>query len=354
MKRLLITGGAGFVGSSLAILFKQAYPDMEVIAFDNLKRRGSELSLVRLRENGVCFVHGDVRSKDDLFYLPKIDIIIDCAAEPSVLAGNDGNPEPVIGTNLFGTINSLELARRDNALFLFLSTSRVYPVEFINSLNITEKTTRFELSDNQTIPGAGHMGISEDFPVTGIRSLYGATKLASELIIQEYMDTYSLHGVINRCGIIAGPWQMGKIDQGVMVYWAASHIFGKKLRYFGYGGSGKQVRDILHIRDLFALLTLQINSITLCDKNIFTVGGGYSNSISLWELSALCRHISGCSVPIESLPEERQNDIKIYISDTSKVTAMLGWKPTLSPEAVLAEIIAWIVAHKTVLEPILA
>jgi CDP-paratose 2-epimerase len=353
MKRLLITGGAGFVGSNLAILFKQTYADMEVVAFDNLKRRGSELSLPRFIDNGVVFVHGDVCNKDDLFNLPKIDILIDCAAEPSVLAGTDGNPEPVIATNLLGTMNCLELARRDDALFLFLSTSRVYPVGLLNSLSVTEQDTRFELCSKQTLPGVSHAGISEDFPITGVRSLYGATKLASELIIQEYMDSYSLHGVINRCGVIAGPWQMGRIDQGIMVFWAASHIFGKKLRYFGYNGTGKQVRDILHVRDLFALLTAQITSIDICDKNIFTVGGGYTNSISLMELTSLCRHISGCTVAIESLPEARQNDVKIYISDTSKVTAMLNWEPKHTPEAILSEIIAWIYAHKEALKPIL-
>ena len=103
-KSILITGEAGFIGSNLALLFRGSAPDVKVTALDNLKRRGSELNLKRLQAEGVQFVHGDVRCPEDLSDL-RFDLLIDCAAEPSVHAGLSGSPRQVIETNLVGTIN---------------------------------------------------------------------------------------------------------------------------------------------------------------------------------------------------------------------------------------------------------
>jgi CDP-paratose 2-epimerase len=164
-----VTGGAGFVGSNLALRFKQSRPDHDVVAFDNLRRRGSELSLARLRQGGVRFVHGDVRVREDLFGIGDVGLLIDCAAEPSVLAGMDGSPDYVVQTNLGGTIHCLELARRCGAAVVFLSTSRVYPIEPINALRYQEQPTRFSLAAQQTTPGASAHGLSEQFPLEGAR-----------------------------------------------------------------------------------------------------------------------------------------------------------------------------------------
>src|SRR5260221_12732920 len=125
--RALVTGGAGFVGANLAIALAQRHPGAEVVAMDNLSRRGSELNLPRLREAGVRFVHGDVRSKDDLLALDPITKLVECSAEPSVMAGVTSSPDYLIQTNLLGAYHCLELARRDGAQVVFLSTSRVYP-----------------------------------------------------------------------------------------------------------------------------------------------------------------------------------------------------------------------------------
>src|SRR3989338_5035055 len=130
MDNVLVTGGAGFIGSHLAIAVKKKWKKARVIALDNLIRRGSEFNVPRLKENGVHFIKGDVRSKKDLdFKATRISLIIECSAEPSVLAGFNESPQYVIDTNLTGAVNCLELARRDRADFLFLSTSRVYPIE---------------------------------------------------------------------------------------------------------------------------------------------------------------------------------------------------------------------------------
>ena len=119
MKKILITGGAGFVGSNLAILLKQEFLDIDVIAVDNLKRRGSELNLKRLNYHGVNFIHGDIRNKEDLESINSFDLLIDCSAEPSVTAGYGESPEYLLNTNLIGTINCLEVVRKCNAAFCF-------------------------------------------------------------------------------------------------------------------------------------------------------------------------------------------------------------------------------------------
>jgi len=354
MRTYLITGGAGFVGSNLAVRLKQHHSQVRVIAFDNLKRRGAELNLFRLEAHGVEFVHGDVRSKADLELGTRIDCLIECAAEPSVLAGYNSSPAYVIGTNLIGAINCLEVARQHNADFIFLSTSRVYPFATINALRCVETETRYELSQEQSVPGVSPAGLSEAFPLAGTRSLYGATKLASELIIHEYLTMYGLRGVINRCGVIAGPWQMGKVDQGFVTFWVARHVFGGELNYLGFGGTGKQVRDILHVDDLYGLLELQLAQLDTVNGQTFNVGGGRGISISLCELTELCAQVTGMRVNIGRVAETRPADVRLYLSDYRKVRKQTGWEPQITPPMVAEEITAWICDNRQTLAPILA
>lgn len=353
MKKILVTGGAGFVGSSICYWLKENF-ESEVVAFDNLKRRGSELSLARLKANGIGFVHGDVRFLSDLDECGKIDLLIDCSAEPSVLAGVDGSPRYVIDTNLTGTINCLELARKHDAGVVFLSTSRIYPMAPLSSLTYSEGETRFNLSDQQALLGASARGIAENFPLEGARSIYGATKLSSELIFHEYIDSYGLPGVINRCGVLTGPWQMGKVDQGVIVLWIAKHFYNKPLSYVGFGGTGKQVRDILHVRDLCSLLASQLKDLSSLRGEIFNIGGGLECSVSLAELTQHSREATGNKVQISSVPENRPNDIPIYLTDYGKAFNRFGWKPETTVPTIVGEIADWIGENKQALEPILS
>lgn len=352
-KKILITGGAGFVGSNIAIKLKEHYPNVTVIVLDNLKRRGSELNLTRLKQSGIKFVHGDVRNKEDLASLD-FDLMIECSAEPSVLAGVNESPEYVINTNLVGAINCLEAVRQQKAHIIFLSSSRVYPMQEINSLQFAEEKTRFNLAKTQTISGSSERGISEDFPLGKTRSIYGATKLAAELLIQEYIQSYHIKGVINRCGVITGPWQMGKIDQGVIALWLARHIWkNKPLSYIGFGGSGKQVRDFIHIDDLFSALQFQLNDLDKFSSEVYNIGGGVGNSLSLLEMTQLCQNISGNKIKINSKKTDRPNDLRIYISDSTKFQKLTRWSCKKNAEQTFTDIYNWIVDNKKMLEPIL-
>jgi CDP-paratose 2-epimerase len=339
--RVLVTGGAGFVGGNVAVALAERHPDWELVAFDNLRRRGSELNLTRLGAAGVEFVHGDVRELADLEAVQGIAAVVECSAEPSVLAGLDKGLDYLVRTNLIGAYNCLELARRQNAYLVFLSTSRVYPVASLAGLELDETDTRFELVDGQRLPGASPAGISEEFPLEGARTPYGATKLAAELLIAEYAESFSLRAVIDRCGVIAGPWQMAKVDQGIFTYWLLAHYFGRPLEYLGFGGTGKQVRDVLHVDDLVDLLDDQLARPDHWHGVTANVGGGRSCSLSLHETTALCQELTGKHVNVRNAVTERPGDVPIYVSDCRRLFAHTDWRPRRDARAILADILAW-------------
>ncbi len=354
MKRVLITGGAGFVGANLAISLKQDHPSWTIISFDNLHRRGSELNVPRLRENGIQFVHGDVRIREDIEGVGAFDLLIECSAEPSVLAGYEASPSYQVQTNLVGTLHLMEVCRKQEAEILFLSTSRVYPMQMINGLTYIEEKTRLDLDPNQDLPGISQFGFSEDVPLTGVRSFYGATKLCSEFIIQEYMAAYGIRGVILRCGVLTGPWQMGKVDQGFVVLWLARHLWPGRLAYIGYGGKGKQVRDILHVNDLYALVCVLLDQMEEISGTVFNVGGGRDRTVSLCELTEICQEITGNKIPVEAIAETRKADIPYYVSDCRRVQQRTGWKPRWEVADMVDDIYAWLRDHEVLLRPILA
>jgi CDP-paratose 2-epimerase len=340
-QRVLVTGGAGFIGANLSLALAAA--ECEVLALDNLHRRGAELNVARLREAGVQFLHGDVRAPADLMSVGPVEAIVECSAEPSALAGTSApGAAYVVESNLFGAHHCFELARQHGAQVVFLSTSRVYPIEPLNRLRLRELDTRFELEDDQPTPGVSADGVSERFPLEGARTLYGATKLAAELLLTEYERAFGVPAVINRCGVIAGPWQMGKVDQGVFTHWLLSHYLGRPLAYLGYAGLGKQVRDLLHIDDLVTLVLEQLSDPSAWAGATVNVGGGRTGSLSLLETTALCRELTGREVPIEAVAERRPGDVPVYVSDCRRLFARTDWRPRQSPRRVLEDTLSWI------------
>ncbi|WP_188261111.1 NAD-dependent epimerase/dehydratase family protein [Azospirillum tabaci] len=351
--RILITGGAGFVGSNLAVRLAHHLDGASILCLDNLKRRGSELALQRLSKAGVAFQHGDIRNPEDLAEAGRFDLLIECSAEPSVHAGYDGSPSYLVNTNLVGTVHCLDAARRCGGDIIFLSTSRVYPIDSLRALPLERRGDRLVIRDGAAGTGWSARGITVDFPMRGSRSLYGATKLSSELLIEEYAALYGLRSVVNRCGVLTGPWQMGKVDQGFVVLWAARHLFGGPLGYSGFGGEGIQVRDILHVDDLFDLVRRQIAGMDHVRGQVFNVGGGLANSTSLAELTDACALRVDCRVAVASTPETRPADIPWYVTDNTAVTEATGWTPTRSVDMILDDIFQWLGDHRHVLEPVL-
>ena len=341
---MLITGGAGFVGSNLATALSGRHPDWHLTALDNLHRRGSHLNLERLAEAGVAFAEGDVRAPEDLAAVAPPDMLIECSAEPSVLSGADGDSSYLVHTNLTGAYNCLELARRSGAYLLFLSTSRVYPLATLRGATLEETEERFDFAAEQAVEGLSAEGVSERAPLGGPRTLYGTTKLAAELLIEEFREAYGLRACVDRCGVIAGPLQMGKVDQGVFTHWMLSHHFGLPLSYIGYGG--KQVRDLLHVADLVDLIERQLLGPEAWDGLTLNVGGGRERSLSLLETTRLCRELTGRVVEVGSEPETRPGDVPVYVSDCSALYERTDWRPSRSAADTLADIAAWIAADE--------
>lgn len=341
-KNILITGGCGFVGSNLAEKIKKDCLNTKVTVLDNLHRSGSELNAARLQKIGIKFIKGDVRKRKDWDLERHIDLVIECAAEPSVMAGTGTNSQYVVDTNLVGTLNCLEFARTNKSALIFISTSRVYPIHELRAIPLLELKSRFEIDKERPFPGVSEYGVSELFPLGDFRTLYGATKLASEFIIKEYSKNYEIPSVIDRCGVIAGPWQFGKVDQGIISFWVAQHFFrSKKLSYTGFGGNGKQVRDCLHIDDLYEVLKIQFDCLDSLRGDIFNIGGGKDCSVSLCELTELCREISGYSIEIDHDSNDRPGDIPLYLSDSRRFSSLTGWKPCFDSRKIVKDVFGW-------------
>lgn len=334
------------MGSNLALVLRHAFPEAEIVAMDNLHRRGSELNVPRLQKAGIEFHRGDVRDRK-AFPTGPFDVLIECSAEPSVLAGHDGSPDYVFQTNLVGAYQCLEKARAWGSRFIFLSTSRVYPIATLEAHAWREEATRFAWEDGKN--GITSRGVAEAVDLNGARSLYGYTKLSAEQLIEEYRAVYGLKSVINRCGVIAGPWQFGKVDQGVTSLWVLAHHFGRPLRYIGYGGTGKQVRDLLHVDDLTDLIVEQVRNFESWDGWLGNVSGGLSNSVSLCELTALCEEVTGKKITIQSVPENRPADLRLYIGDCSKLFGRTVWRPKRNAHRIVQDIHAWVKEHEQAL-----
>jgi len=321
------------------------------VLLDNLRRRGSEWNLPALVAEGAQFVHGDVRNRADLEALEgKFDVLIEASAEPSVHAGIGSSPRYVLDTNLVGALNCLEYARENCGGVVFLSSSRVYSLDPLRALPLMEKETRLDIpEDGPGTAGLSFAGISEAFACDGPRSYYGASKLAAELLCQEYAAHAGLPVVINRCGVIAGPGQFGKTDQGVFTLWVARHHYGRALKYTGFGGKGLQVRDLLHPEDLGDLIKLQLASLAQVSGRTFNVGGGRKGSVSLREFTGLCQEVVGREVHVAEDPTTSTVDVPWYITDHDRVSKLLGWKPTRSPRRIVEDVHEWIGANEKAL-----
>ena len=336
--KILITGGCGFVGSNIAIFLKKKLKKAEIFSLDNLFRKGSEINLKRLNKIGIKNFNFDIKNYKKVGRLKKFDLIIDCCAEPAIEASKK-DPDRVFQTNLVGTFNILKKCARDKSNIIFLSSSRVYSILALNKL-VKNKNLKKEIKNKKIV--------NENFETSLASSLYGYTKLSSEKLIREFSFVNKIKYLINRFGVIAGPWQFGKQDQGFISMWIARHIFKKKLSYIGFGGHGNQVRDIIHIDDVCKLILVQITQLKKKFNNTFNVGGGRKNAISLKQLTTKCQKLTKHKINIGKQRKTSMFDIPIYITNNKKIMSYYNWKPLKTIDDILKDVYRWIVFNKNI------
>jgi len=341
--KILITGICGFVGRSVAEQLLAQHEELTLYGLDNFIRPGSELNRSDLIQAGVKIFHGDIRNASDLEMLPGVDWVIDAAANPSVLAGVDGktSSRQLIEHNLGGTINMLEYCKRVNAGFILLSTSRVYSIPGISELKMEVDSGAFRPTADQAFPaGISVKGVSEAYSTQAPVSLYGSTKVASEVLALEYGETFDLPVWVNRCGVLAGEGQFGRPDQGIFSYWIHSWKQQRSLKYIGFDGMGHQVRDCLHPEDLVQMLGLQLKAGRDTSKNpIVNLAGGVDASMSLRQLSEWCAARFG-ALDVSTEPQDRPFDIPWMVLDATFAKQQWDWTPTRTIESILEELAA--------------
>lgn len=333
--RVFVSGVCGFVGSELALgLREQGH---EVSGCDNFSRPGSELNQVRVESAGVDFWSGDVRREADLERVRGVDWLIDAAANPSVLAGVDGktSSRELLEHNLWGTVNLLEVCKREAAGMILLSTSRVYSIPALCALPVRAENGGFVLRGAGT--ACGPRGLTEEFSTAAPVSLYGASKLASEQLALEYGAAFGFPVWVDRCGVMAGAGQFGKPDQGIFSYWIHSWARRAPLKYIGFGGTGHQVRDCLHPHDLLGLLLKQMAAGNGGKERVFNVGGGAASAMSLRQLSDWCATEFGPhEVTVDLAP--RPFDLPWVVLDSARTESVWDWKPRHGVREICAEI----------------
>ena len=329
--KILITGGCGFVGSNLAIYFKKNLISSKIDSLDNLSRSGAILNFKRLRKNKIKNFKIDISNNTAVQSLPRYDLIIDCCAEAAVEASKR-EVDRVFNTNLLGTFNILKKCTKDKSNLIFLSSSRVYSIKQL-----------YKLKKNKSL-------INEKFDTLEPKSIYGFCKHSSEQLIKEFSFLYKIKYIINRLGVISGPWQFGKQEQGFISLWVWKHINKKKLSYIGFDGKGSQIRDVIHISDVCKLIALQIKKINNIYNLTINVGGGEKNAISLKNLTKLCQDITSNKIKISSIKTTSEYDIPYYITDNSKVKKIYKWTPTKSFLHIIQDVYIWMLSNKKILK----
>lgn len=339
--RILITGICGFVGNTLARALQEAREGLEIFGFDNFIRPGSEINRRVLADLGIGVFHADARIAEDFERLPRADWVIEAAAEPSVLAGTAKGRLDAAGLlahNLGGTIHTLEYCRRHGAGLILLSTSRVYSIALLKKLKLEVVDNAFQPVLRQDWPeGVSPAGVSERFAARPPVSLYGASKLASEILALEYGAAFGFPVWINRLGVMAGAGQFGRADQGIFSYWIHACASRQEVRFIGFGGQGFQVRDCLHPRDLSGVLLRQMSSTPGPGKAITNFSGGTANAMSLRQLHAWCEERFG-KRPVKRVLANRPFDVPWLVLDSAEAKQRFGWEPTTRLAAILEEI----------------
>ena len=333
--KILVTGGCGFVGANICLALKKK--SNKVFSLDNLSRKSSVLNFEILKKKGIKNYKIDIFNEKKIQKLIKFDLIIDCCAEAAVEVSKK-DIDRVFNTNLIGTFNLLKKAKKDKSKIIFISSSRVNSIIEINNI-IGKKNLKKKIKINKRI--------NENFDTLKPKSLYGFTKLASELLIEEFSYAFGLKYIINRCGVISGPMQFGKQDQGFVSLWVWKHILNKNLKYIGFGGHGNQVRDVLHIDDLVSLINLQIKKLNKIYNKKICVGGSKKSNTSLKNLSSICQKITGNKLKYTKIKKTSIYDIPYFITDNTAANKIYKWQPKKNIIDIVKDNYKWLMKNKT-------
>lgn len=343
--KILVTGGAGFVGSHVAEFYAK---DNDVIVYDNLSRakllgkddKNSRYNWNYLKENypKIKLVRGGIGDYEKLSeYARGVDIIVHAAAQTAVTT-SVREPEPDFETNAIGTFNVLGAARKSGKkpIIVYCSTNKVYG-ENVNNINVIEREKRYEFEDKHK------EGILEDFGIDLCEHTpYGCSKLSGDLYAQDYGHLYGLKTGVFRMSCIYGTRQFGVEDQGWVAWFTIATLLGKPITIYG---DGKQVRDVLYVSDLVNAFDAFIKSDT--KHGVFNMGGGPNNTLSLLELLDILKKETGLESKI-SFDNWRPSDQKVYISNIDKAKKTLNWGPKVTPKEGIEKLIKWVENNKNI------
>lgn len=331
--KILITGGLGFIGVNTSLdFFKNSH---EIFIIDNLSRKGNIENYLMLKEKiNFTFWNKDIRNFFDLesiFKKNTFDAIIHLAGQVAVTS-SVRNPREDFEINALGTFNLLECTRlySPESVFIFSSTNKVYG-EYKSDL--VESDVRYYYE-----PKLGWSPCINEFQNLDFHSPYGCSKGAADQYVRDYSRIYGLKTVVLRQSCIYGQNQFGIEDQGWVSWLSIAANFDKPFVIYG---NGKQVRDVLHIDDLSNLYKMIITNINICKGEVYNIGGGPFNTLSLLELIQLIEKKLNKKVKY-TFSEWRPGDQKIYVSDISKVKNDIGWEPKISAEDGVFSLIDWI------------
>jgi len=331
---VLITGGAGFIGSNAAEYYLRQ--GARVTVFDNFTRAGSKKNLTWLQglSGDLHVINGDIRHFSQIRGIAKemkaADLVLHLAAQVAVTTSVI-NPKEDFEINVLGTIEVLEAMRKSasKAKLIYASTNKVYG--HMETVRIKELKTRYAYSD---LPH----GIAEEFPLD-FYSPYGCSKGSADQYIHDYSRIYDLDTVVFRQSCIYGPRQFGVEDQGWVAWFMIAVYMIKKITVYG---DGKQVRDLLFIDDLVRAYDLAYRNKQKTKGNIYNIGGGYKNSLSIWsEFKPILERLFGRKIHAR-FAQARVGDQKIFISDNRKAQKDFGWQPQVSLTTGLGLIYEWI------------
>ena len=347
--KILVTGGAGFVGSHAAEYY--AMKGDEVVVFDNLSR--AELlgfnnrnamynwNYLKSKYPSIELIKGDIRNRDQIEIVANdVDVIIHTAAQTAVTS-SVVDPKTDFDTNALGSFNVLEAARisKTNPAVIFCSTNKVYG-DNVNHIAVKELKSRYVFSDNNL-----KNGIPESFPTDLCEHTpYGSSKFAADIYVQDYARRNEIDAAVFRMSCIYGTRQFGVEDQGWVIWFTIATILGKPLNIYG---DGKQVRDVLYVTDLINAFDAFVGKRDTLHHGVYNMGGGIENTVSLVELLDIIENITGKRSEL-SFGDWRPSDQKVYISDIEKVEKELGWRSTVDVNKGIKLIVDWVTENKNI------